>query len=506
MGMCMGSKNISKSRFVNYLQCPKKLWLQINHPEYADELDQTVFANGTMVGELAQGIFPGGALVEFDSANPDNIAQMIASTARFIEQGEQIIYEAAFGREGILAICDILRVHDVEGQRVFDIYEVKSSTECKDVYVQDVAFQKYVLETCNIPVRDCYVVYITKGYKREGELDLNKLFTIERVTESATELQEKIPFTLNAISQTLGETNEPDNDIGAHCDKPYTCEFKGHCWHHIPTNSVFDISFLGTEAKHRFYQEGIISFQDVVDNDVPLKPHQRMQVDAELQDVEYFDQSQIKKFLDTLYYPLCYLDFETFMPPVPLYQGTVPYQQVPSQYSLHIIREEGGQIEHRDFLAKEGVDPRYRLATKLVDDIPGEACIVAYNMSFERGVIANLARQFPALEQDLMRIHGSFVDLMEPFKRKDYYHRRMHGSYSIKYVLPALFPDDPELSYESLGLVSNGGQAMAAYATLTDLPEEQRAPIRQALLEYCRLDTLAMVKIVEKLKEWVVEA
>lgn len=499
----MASTNISKSRFVNYLQCPKKLWLQLNHPEYADELDQTVFENGTMVGELAQGLFPGGKVVDFDSTNPNNIADMIATTAQLIEQGEQIIYEAAFGRDGLLAICDILRVYVVDGQRVFDIYEVKSSLDCKDVYVQDVAFQKYVLETCGIQVRDCHVVYITRGYVREGELDISKLFTAKRVTDLVAELQETIPVTLEAIANTLDETDEPHYDIGLHCDKPYPCQFQSYCRQHIPANSVFDISRLSAKLKHDYYKEGIITFQDVFDHSVSLNVHQQMQVDAELQNIEHFDAHQIKKFLDTLFYPLCFLDFETFMPPVPLYLGTVPYQQVPSQYSLHILREEGGQLEHRDFLAKEGFDPRYRLAAKLVEDMPEDACIVAYNMSFERGVIANLARQFPALEQDLMRIHGSFVDLMEPFKKKDYYHRNMKGSYSIKSVLPTLFPNDSELSYDSLGLVSNGGQAMSAYAALVDLPEEEREPIRRALLEYCRLDTLAMVKIVEKLRQWV---
>jgi hypothetical protein len=191
------------------------------------------------------------------------------------------------------------------------------------------------------------------------------------------------------------------------------------------------------------------------------------------------------------------------MPPVPLYDGTRPYQQIPSQYSLHYIDALGGKLEHREFLAQEGMDPRPSLVKSLVENIPTYACVLAYNMAFEKGIIRNLSESFPEKHEELMSIHDNIMDLMEPFKAKYYYIKEMQGSYSIKYVLPALFPYDEELSYQNLDLIHDGNEAMNAYAALTELPEDERLKVRQSLLDYCRLDTLAMVKIWERLSELV---
>lgn len=196
------TRRISKSRFVNYCQCPKKLWLDTYRPELADEMDQTVFKNGTMVGELAQGLFPGGTLVAFDSEDPNNIKNMVEKTQALIASGTEIIYEAAFSHSNLLAICDIIVKVGEKTENMYDVYEVKSSTGLKDVYLQDVAFQQYVLNLCGITVRNMHVVHINNQYERHGALDIESLFTIEQVTEESNDLQtaigEILPDVLNS--------------------------------------------------------------------------------------------------------------------------------------------------------------------------------------------------------------------------------------------------------------------------------------------------------------------
>ena len=193
------------------------------------------------------------------------------------------------------------------------------------------------------------------------------------------------------------------------------------------------------------------------------------------------------------------MDFETFQMPIPKYDGIKPYMQVPFQYSLHYI--ENNNLFHKEFLAESNTDPRRSLALKLVEDIPLNSCVLAYNMSFEKTVIKSLANLYPDLSNHLMNIHDNMKDLMIPFKNRKYYTKDMHGSYSIKYILPALFPNDESLNYKNLDLIHNGSEAMNSFKNLEEKTLEEQSYIRERLLKYCELDTYAMVKIYEKLKE-----
>ena len=203
--------------------------------------------------------------------------------------------------------------------------------------------------------------------------------------------------------------------------------------------------------------------------------------------------------MDTLTYPLYFLDFESFQPAVPLYDKSSPYEQIVFQYSLHYVLEKDGKLYHKEFLAYPGEDPRRAVAEHLCEDIPTDVCVLAYNMGFEKGRIASLAKLYPDFEEHLLNIHGNIKDLMVPFRNKDYYNKAMQGSYSIKYVLPALFPDDPSLDYHNLEGVHNGGEASAIFAAMVDMEPKQLEEYREHLLKYCELDTYAMVKIWERL-------
>lgn len=249
------------------------------------------------------------------------------------------------------------------------------------------------------------------------------------------------------------------------------------------------------------YYQGVISFADLNGSD-RLNAKAYQQVEHELYGYPpTIKTGEIKTFLSRLSYPLYFLDFETFSPAIPLYDTSNPYAKIPFQYSLHWIEQEGDDLKHTEYLAYPGKDPRRELAERLCRDIPMDVCTTAYNTSFEKNVIKGLAALYPDLADHLMNIHGHIEDLMIPFRERWYYSRAMQGSYSIKYVLPALYPDDPTLDYHNLEGVHNGGEAMDVFQEMTSMPPEELETWRKHLLNYCELDTYAMVKVWERLNE-----
>lgn len=487
---------LSKSLYIRGLQCEKSLWLKKKKPgvlQAPDDSAQAVFDTGTSVGELACELFSGGERIEYTG---DFNAQM-AKTKELIERGIKVIYEATFCFDGILVMVDILCVCE-DG---LIINEVKSSTSVKDVYIDDASIQYYVINSLGYKVSGVNIIHIDNSYVRGERLELEKLFHTEEVTEQIMQKQAEIPQILNKFEEILSKNVEPEVDIGPHCSDPYNCDAWEYCWceqRGIPEYSIFNISRLRSDKKFELYKNGVVKFEDIKDLD-KFNASQQIQIRSELSQEEIIDKEAIKEFLDTLSYPLCHLDFETFQQAVPEFIGLSPYEQIPFQFSIH--KEDGkGNLEHFEFLAEIGADPRYELALNLIKFIPQDACVLAYNMGFEKGVIRRLAANYPQIASELMAIHDNIKDLMAPFASKSYYHPKMQGSYSIKYVLPALVPEF-ESAYKDLNLIHHGGEAMQAYENMTRMSADEREAYKNALLEYCKLDTLAMVKVLEKLRE-----
>ena len=265
--------------------------------------------------------------------------------------------------------------------------------------------------------------------------------------------------------------------------------------------TVFDLYRMNASKKWEYYNAGKITFEDL--RDEPLSDMQQLQVECTLAGAEHIEPEGIRDFLDGLSYPLYFLDFETFQPIIPPFDHVKPYQQVTFQYSLHIIEHEGGKLIHKEFLApSDGTDPRRALAERLCQDIPINVCSLAYNKAFECTRIKELAGLYPDLTAHLLNISDHIVDLITPFRARHYYVPAMGGSFSIKSVLPALFPDDPSLDYHNLDeRVQNGGDAMAIFPQIQHMDPDEATATREALLRYCELDTLAMVKVWQKLRE-----
>jgi hypothetical protein len=493
---------LSKSKYCRLWQCAKQLWLDTNHPELQtdDSSLEDRMVTGNEVGDLAMGLF--GDYVEVtvlqEDGRPD-ISAMIEKTRVCIDAGVENICEASFSYDGLYCAVDILRRENGG----YAVYEVKSSTHEAEIYGVDIAYQKYVLEHCGVTVTGTYLVCINSDYIRGEELDIRQLFKIVDMTEGVALETPLIPSRLKLAEKTLASQEEPVCDIGEHCTYPYNCAYWEYCSRHLPKPSVFDLYRMSGKKKFEYYRKGIVSYSDMLA--VPkLNEKQLRQIQFQLRDCgNHIDKGGIQGFLNTLSYPIYFLDFETMQLAVPQFPESKPYQQIPFQYSLHYIEAPGGELKHKEFLAESGVDPRRAIAESLCRDIPRNVCVTAYNKGFECGRLKELAAQFPDLAGHLMNIQDNIRDLLTPFQSGYYYNRAMGSSFSIKSVLPALFPDDPALDYHNLEGIHNGSQAMTVFPQIKDMPPEEQTIARKNLLAYCKLDTYAMVKVWEALTDAV---
>jgi len=484
---------LSKSQYIRGLQCQKSLWLYKNNPKLRTEPEQEaqiLFKIGDTVGDYAKELFPGGVEIEF---NPKDFNGMVKKTTAALSQGVDTLYEATFKEKGVFAMADILHKTS-EG---WNMYEVKASTSVKPYHINDASIQWYALSQV-IDLNKAYIVHINNRYVKEGEVDIKSLFTVEDITDDVLDNQKDIPSILESMENMITGVM-PDIDIGSHCSVPYECDFHEYCWSHVPDVSIFNLYGMWGSKKFELYEQGILTYEDIP-QDMSLNETQKRQVNAVLKCEITIDKDVIHNFINSINYPISFFDFETFQNPIPRFDGQRAYMQMPFQYSLHIVDKEGDMTHHK-FLGDHNSDPRRELCEQMLLHIPKSGTIMAYNQSFEISRIKEMANEFSDLREDLLRLVDRFIDLIVPFRNGGYYHPDFNGSFSIKSVLPALFPDDPELSYKTLN-IQNGGMAMDTFANLHLLEDPSKLPqIREDLLAYCKLDTLAMVRIWEKLQQ-----
>lgn len=441
---------LSKSTFLYGCQCPKRLWLHKYKPEERDEMDETqaaVFQVGTDVGKLAEQLFPGG--VDARPVDTFSYQQSVADTQRYIQEGKTIIYEAAFQFEGLLCAVDVL----VKEKNKWISYEVKSTTSVKDYMYQDAAFQYYVINNSGLPLEDFHIVHLNNQYIRKGDLDVHALFTKVSVKEKILEMQETIAQKAKELKAVVANKKQmPLVEVGKHCNKPYACDFQGFC-------------FTDIEEEEPDYGESQIN------------------------------KAAVQDFLKQLQYPLYFMDFETWSTPVPEQDGHWSYRQVCFQYSVQVQEKPDATITERAYLAEGTHSSSLLFLENLLRDLDTKGSILVYNQSFEKTRLKELALEYPQYEQKIEAIQNRIVDLM-PIFRKHYRLPEMQGIYSIKYVLPALVP---ELSYDDLE-IGNGGDASSAFYNLRNLKNNgDLKKVRNSLLAYCSLDTLAMVKLMQKI-------
>jgi hypothetical protein len=485
----LAPKLLSKSKYISGLQCLKYLWLQVNDPAAVPQPDtrtQHLFDQGHLVQQYAEKLFPGGIRVP-----ESTFKKGIDATQRLLKEGKTF-FEAGILSDRVYSRVDVLRP---AGGGKWDILEVKSSTRVKDENIEDVSFQKYCCEKSGLAINRCYLVHVNNKYTRQGEIDPQGLLVTEDVSDQVAEAMTGIDGRVAAMLEIMSAKEPPTGKVGLHCKEPYDCPVAA-CWNSLPENNVLHL-YRGGSKSFDLLEQGVCFLKDIPDS-VRLSEAQKIQKWCDVNDRAHFDRTSVGSFINSLKYPLHYLDFETFNAAVPLLDGTRPYQQVPFQFSLHVVDKPGAMAWHFGHLADSPSDPRPVFFAELRKAIGNKGSILVYNQKFEEDIIRVLGQAYPE-QQDWVDLACSrMVDLLAPFRSFAYYHPAQNGSASIKAVMPAL----TGRGYDGLD-IAVGDEASLAYLDMTygNMPAAEKARTRKDLEVYCGRDTEGMIWIVDRLKE-----
>ncbi len=471
---------LTKGKYCKGLQCLKLLYADENMEGEEDLALELQLRQGMEVLEAARSQFPEGVLIEYEPWS-----NVLARTKKSIEDKTPIIFEATFCFDEVLVRVDVLqRVED----NLFDIIEVKSGTSIKEEHIPDVAVQRYVLEGAGFGVNRTFVMHLNRDYVHP---DLGNLFEIEDCTDDVLVHLPDVKGHVIAQKEILQKNTEPDITIGPHCSGPYDCLLEDECWAHIPEISIFNIPRLRSTKKWKLFEGGTIELKDLPAG-YNLNPRQKKFIHSALNEMVLIDEKNIQRELASLSEPIYFLDFETMNWAIPRYPQSSPYNQIPFQWSLHILKD--GKLGYREYLADTSDDPRPGFAQGLVDNIGDTGPIVVYHRSFEGSILKSLASLFPDKEKKLRNFIDRLWDLEKIFL-KHYMDYNFQGRTSIKNVLPVVVS---ELSYDVLE-IGDGGSAQASWVNMIECEGEEKERLRRALLAYCEMDTRAMVEIYGKL-------
>jgi len=473
---------LSKSKYLSGLQCHKQLYFETHATALATARDETSEGRlemGKEVGWLAHGLFPGGVLVD---AGPDKLDEAVKQTSELVRDPRvSAIFQGAFSFDNVIIRVDIL---ERAGRDRWRLIEVKSSAKAKDEHYPDLAIQTYVLTGAAIALSGSCVMHLNNQYIYSGgELNLEQLFTIEDLTAKTTELLPQVPHHLASMQAMLTASDPPVIEPDYHCEDPYLCPFWNHCTQSKHTRWIYHLSG-GRTTFNKLVREGVETI-DEIPAGFPLSIRQQREKD----NVEWINHD-LRAELTSVQYPLHHLDFETFMPAIPKYAMTRPYQTVPFQWSNHIETEDG-QLRHDEYVCADKRDPREELALRLLESLGRVGSICVYS-GYEERILKGLAETLPRLKPDLDRAIDRLWDLQKKIKQH-YYHPQFMGSFSLKDVLPAVVPS---LSYCDLEIREGGAAAQQYYNMIFEATDPAgKEHVRQALLKYCERDTLALVEL-----------
>jgi len=483
---------ISKSRYMAGVQCLKRLYLLVHQPELGSGKTAAHFAlmdQGRQVGKLAQRLFPGG--VEVRTGNQEEAVRI--TQALIANPDIPAIFEGAFEHDGVFVRVDIL--HRRRDRR-WRLIEVKSSASMKDEHREDVAIQYHIVSNFGLDVASCYLAHINRNYVYQaGSIDPWRFFRIRNLTRTVKSLQTKLVFQLRSEFRVLAMSSAPDLPTGKHCTDPVTCEFFDHCNPPRPDDHIAYLPYLHANAVEELEEMGVESIRDIPD-DYPLGDRQRRAATCVQTGEPWFDGDGVKQELAKLEHPICFMDFETVNPAIPRHVGMHPFDHIPFQWSVHVQRQPGVEPEHYEFLARDASDPRCEFISSLCTVLGDSGAIVVYS-TFESQRLSELATWFPEFADRINAIQNRLFDLLLVV-RQHTYHPAYSGSYSIKSVLPALVSD---MSYEGME-VADGVDAGLAWEMMIRTPDVvERERLKKALLDYCGQDTLALVKLLETLRQ-----
>jgi len=492
---------LSKSEFMMFLKHPAWLWLKKHDtkklPKPDDNL-QALFDSGFEFEKYAIKRFPEGVEIGFKDYN--EYRTMADRTKKALDDGAETLFqarfEAEFEGEELTCICDVLKK---VGDNTFDLYEIKSSTKVKPEHILDVAFQVFVLEGAGFKIRKTFVVHVNNEYVKKGEVDPEEFSSVADVTYDMGEAMEKTKYNIKSALKVMKSPDMPDPSpryaqMGSLNE--WMEIYKG--LKEVRPYSIYNLITPGNNRIGELEDMNVELIEDIPD-DFKLTTKQQVQVEATKRNERIVEIEKIKEFLDSLTYPLHFLDYETAMGTVPLYDGTRPYQQIPFQYSLYTISAPDEELKHAEYLHKNGDNPVPNLLAKLKEDMDTTGNVLVWYKAFEVGRNKEMAQMFPEFEKFLEDVNSRIVDLMEPFSNSWFVDKDFFGSASIKAVMPVVIPD---LSYKNLD-IQEGASAQRLWmdATIRGKNDIDKDKLFNDLIEYCKMDTLAMVKIWKFLME-----
>lgn len=490
---------ISKTDYLEYTFCRKNLWLRKHKPELFEcveftDFEKKIIEDGNLAEAACRKLFPEGMLIESRGK------QAIEETKMEIGKGEQTLFQATFQDDVFFIRADILRYNeDVKG---WELMEVKATNEVKRKiphhHVNDLAFQKSVIEKCGLKIVKAGVIHLNREYVKHGEVNFRELFIEEDLTGEVVEAEEQVRQEMMDANAYLSGSEE----------KGCLCIYEGRSNHcstfaysnpEVPEYSVYDFNRIGMSKKKLidWIDKGELSFADI-QNPEALNEAQRRQYDAHVLSRVIFDRDAIHTVLNDLIFPLQFFDYEGYSSAIPLFDGFGAYEQVPFQYSLHVLHEDG-TIDHKEFLITEpSSDLTSPLIERMKKDIDPKGTVVSWYKSYESQRNDKLAELHPEHAPFLKELNDSMFDLMTIFSDGHYVDPAFRGSASIKKVLPAIVP---ELSYKTMN-IHEGSQASERWEKMISpkTSHVEKDKIAQDLLEYCKLDTWAMVMIYKFLK------
>jgi hypothetical protein len=501
-------KILSKSSYVAGLACQKWIWLKFNAPEKlppADESTTHRFDQGKEVGLLAQQLFKNGT-----DANPEYSYDIFANDKRsrqLLKEGKTI-FEAGFITEDgkCYARADALVPVDAK-KGIWDLHEVKSATEVKEDYIEDVAFQKYCYEHSGerIKIRKCFIVHINNEFVKKGAIKPEKLLKTEEISKEVEEITGEVPGKIKKIFEIVALKKCPEHEPGKYyCDDPYGVHEDDEFYKKHPKMDIFHLRGAGQKALELF-NAGVLYIKDIPET-CKLNDNQQIQKACHTNWKAYHDAKEIKKFLDELKYPLYFMDFETYQTAIPLHDGTRPYQQIPFQFSVHVLNKPGEKAKHYSFLHNGKGDPRQDFMKELMACIGTKGSVLAFCASFEMGRLEECAKLLSEYKKFVENISKRMIDLIVPFRNFFYYHPNQKGSASLKEVLPALTGqgyDDLEISGGTAASLKYLHAIVGHHLGHTQVPEAERAKILRDLEKYCGRDTEGMIWIINELKKLI---
>lgn len=462
---------------MQFLSCPNEFWLSVHQPLLMAKAETLDYAHRRQEGYEVE-----------------RYAKLLS---RFADNDEYTVdFQRTFQTADLAARSDVVITDKATG--VIDIYEIKASSKVKDEHYDDLAFQKVTAMRSGATVGRTFVITLNSEYVRDGEIDADQLFTITEVTET---VDEKLAGTEASIDAAFNYLKvEPRVALDEYCKaNGLDCRFIQLNFPNLPERTIFELYTLKHDKRRELLREGIVDIRDIPD-DYKLSDKQRAHVNLAKLNEPKIDVEAIRERLDSWEYPLHFLDYETFAYAIPQFDGVKPFQQMVFQYSLHTIDSPGAEMTHSEYLSRGDDGLSRSVAESLRDAMSaGIGTVLVWYESFEKGRNDEMAAMFPDLADFFIEVNAKTYDLMKIFSENLYIHPEFKGRNSIKKVMPVLVPT---LDYTALG-ISDGLAATIKWfhAAKRNLPDAERETIFQDLLEYCTLDTMAMVEIYDVLRK-----